>query len=681
MNEFRLDYCVTFRKVICTEIQYLTQSMQKLYILPYLLLIVIAGNSQPADFAICDSILSKNTLSLQDLDQLDSLLFSMNYYHSDTARSLYHRAISRAEANGFNQYAAHFEIWLADLLYEKFDPDSGLYYANHAAQRALEMDDSLTYARTANIRRLVYTSHNDFQTAFQICFEALGIFERHDDKVGRAITLRDIGSIKMQEGKYAEALEYCLKAVPGLEEVKHWYELTFTYQRLAIAYRNLGNFDLAHQFIQKSVHACRQLKGFRVEQGLAKKYWTRGYIFEAQEDLDHALMYYDSAKYFADNVGYPIDKWIYNSKGEIYLKKKNYAKALTEFESALQITTGMEKSQKAYDYYLPVYSNLIKAYEGLNQYQKANELMRLITNAKDSIFRLESEKQVAEIQTKYETDQKEALIKQLESDKIVQRRFLILGTILLTLLILLATLLLRNIRFRAAVNRTLNIQKKEIELKNSQNELLLREIHHRVKNNLQILSSLLSLQADYLNDENALNAILEGRNRVQSIAFIHQQLYSDENVTAVNMQEYLADLCGHLRDSFAGDQKAINISYDIQVKLFDVETAIPLGLIVNELVTNSIKYAFTDRSEGHIAVRLWENDHEQLCLHVSDDGGGVPALANADKYSSFGSDLIKVLSQKLKGEIKINSEKGYSTWITFDRYKLVDEPVLQQTRN
>ena len=150
--------------------------MQKLYILPYLLLIVIAGNSQPADFAICDSILSKNTLSLQDLDQLDSLLFSMNYYHSDTARSLYHRAISRAEANGFNQYAAHFEIWLADLLYEKFDPDSGLYYANHAAQRALEMDDSLTYASTANIRRLVYTSQNDFQTAFQICFEALRIF-------------------------------------------------------------------------------------------------------------------------------------------------------------------------------------------------------------------------------------------------------------------------------------------------------------------------------------------------------------------------------------------------------------------------------------------------------------------------------------------------------------------------
>lgn len=646
--------------------------MKKNYFLFYLLLIVLQGFAQSADYRYCDSILSKNILSLQDLDQLDSILFSMNYYQSDTARSLYRRAISKAEASRSNHYAAHFEIWLADLLYEKFDPDSGLYYANLAAQRALEMDDSLTFARTANIRRLVYTTQNDFQTAFQICFEALGIFERHDDKIGRAITLRDIGSIKMQEEKYAEALEYCLKAVPDLEEVEYWYELTFTYQRVAIAYRNLGSFDLAHQYIQKAMTACRQLMGFRVEQGLAKKYWTRGYIFEAQEDLDHALIYYDSAKYFADKVGYPIDKWIHNSKGEIYLKKKDFAEALSEFESALQITTGQEKSQRAYDYYLPIYSNLVEAYEGLNQYQKANELIRLITSAKDSIFRLESEKQVNELQTKYETVQKEALIKQLESDKIVQRRFLILGTILLMLLILLATLLLRNIRFRASINRTLKIQKQEIELKNSQNELLLREIHHRVKNNLQILSSLLSLQADYLKDENALSAILEGRNRVQSMAFIHQQLYSHDNVTAVNMQEYLSDLSGHLSDSFRDFEKDIEIIHDIRVRFFDVETAIPLGLIVNELVTNSIKYAFDGHRIGNIYIQLWKNEIEQLCLQVSDDGVGHSASKAMGESTSFGSDLIRILSKKLKGTITINRDRGYSTLITFERYKLID---------
>ena len=169
-----------------------------------------------------------------------------------------------------------------------------------------------------------------FKLPFKYVLRPCGFSERHDDQVGRAITLRDIGSIKMQEEKYAEALEYCLSSVADLKEVQHWYELTFTYQRVAIAYRNLGDFDLAHQFIQKSMYACRQLRGFRVEQGLAKKYWTRGYIFEAQEDLDHALIYYDSAKYFAGKVGYLIDKWIYNSKGEIYLKKKDFAAALTQ---------------------------------------------------------------------------------------------------------------------------------------------------------------------------------------------------------------------------------------------------------------------------------------------------------------------------------------------------------------
>jgi two-component sensor histidine kinase len=645
---------------------------QKFCILFFLLLVVIVGKSQSSDFDYCDSILSKRSLSQQDFQQLDTVLFSMNYYRSDTARLLYRRAISKAETNGFEDYAAHFEIWLADLVYELFEPDSALYYANQAAVRALEMGDSLMYARTANIRRNIYTAQNDFDTAFQICFEALGIFERYDDKVGRSITLRDIGSIMMQEEKYDEALEYCLKAVTDLEAVKYWYELTFTYQRVAIAYRNLGKFDLAHQYIRKAMHACRQLDGFRIEQGLAKKYWTRGYIFEAQEDFDQALMYYDSAQTFARQVGYPIDKWVSNAKGEIYLNQKNYSDALLEFQGALEVKIGQEKAQKTYDYYLPIYSNLVETYEGLGRYEEANELLRRITSAKDSIFRLESEKQVAELQTKYETVQKEAQIRQLKSDKIVQRRFLLMGSILLILLLLLAALLWRTNRFRAAVNRTLNIQKKEIEAKNEQNELLLREIHHRVKNNLQILSSLLNLQADYIKDESALSAITEGRNRVQSMAFIHQQLYSIDNVTAVNMQTYLADLCSHLSDSFSTEQKAIQISFDISVNLFDVETAIPLGLIVNELVTNSIKYAFKESEEGHIEVKLWKNDQEQLCLLVSDDGQGMNASEIERNEHSFGSDLIKILSQKLKGKIEIRSDQGYATLITFDRYQLVE---------
>lgn len=269
------------------------------------------------------------------------------------------------------------------------------------------------------------------------------------------------------------------------------------------------------------------------------------------------------------------------------------------------------------------------------------------------------------------------MINQLELEKAVQFRFLILGGIFSVFLTLLAFMLWRNIRFRMTVNRTLHLQKEEIEEKNSQNELLLREIHHRVKNNLQILSSLLSLQADYSKDPNALSAINEGRNRVQSMAFIHQQLYTKENVTSVNMQMYLADLCSHLSDSYSACEKEILISYDLEVLFLDVETAIPLGLIVNELVTNSIKYAFNDREEGHINVKIWINEDSQLCLLVEDNGSGISQAPEESQTTSFGSDLIRVLSKKLRGRIKVRQNQGYSTKIVFERYtKLTTEKVI-----
>jgi two-component sensor histidine kinase len=263
------------------------------------------------------------------------------------------------------------------------------------------------------------------------------------------------------------------------------------------------------------------------------------------------------------------------------------------------------------------------------------------------------------MKSKYESDNKDQLIARQQ----VERKY---GFALFFAACLLAIMFFWRYQQKRKLNEILDQRNKE-------KDFLLQEIHHRVKNNLQILSSLLNLQADYIKDESALNAITEGRNRVQSMAFIHQQLYSDNNVTAVNMKDYLADLCGHLSDSFSSDQKTIDISYDVQVEFFDVETAIPLGLIVNELITNSIKYAFNQRDSGFIKVTLWLNESGQLCLLVKDDGEGVTDTEDAGDMASFGTDLIKMLSQKLKGTIEVDSDAGYATTITFDRFKILEE--------
>jgi len=258
---------------------------------------------------------------------------------------------------------------------------------------------------------------------------------------------------------------------------------------------------------------------------------------------------------------------------------------------------------------------------------------------------------------KYETEKKEESIKNLNQQVKSQRTSLVLGggLLLFTLLGLF-------------IFKKLNSQ---LKVKNKENVILLKEIHHRVKNNLQILSSLLSLQADHLVDSSAIDAIQEGRNRVESMGLIHQRLYGDSGLSNVDMADYGNELCRHLEESFSSDKKRIKIVDNFQYGGMDVDFAIPLGLIINELVTNSMKYAFENRVEGTLHVSLLEKN-ERLVLNVTDDGNGKPSSEALKKSTSFGSKLITALNKKLKGKMFIDQTEGYSCTIEFLRYKKED---------
>ncbi len=606
---------------------------------------------------LCDSLLVKPSLTEKEFEQLNKMLFNLNYYESNNPVTLFRRAISQAIGSDQPKHAGILSRWFADMYYELGSLDTAGYYAENAADYLRQSEDELEYARTANVRRLLSTLKTDFSDAYAISFEALDIFEKHQDEVGKAITYRDIGSVKLQEEKYEEALDYCLRAVNPLVNGQNWYELTFTYQRIAIIYRNLGKFDLAHEAIQKAMHACRQLTGFRVNQGLLKNYWTRGYIYEASKDYDLAIAYYDSSKYFAELVNYDlVDKWILNSKGEIYLKQKNYLLALEQFNKAMDFISSHEMEQNSYDYFVPIYANLVKTYEGLGDYKMAHSMLKKVSSAKDSIFQLKSEKQVTELQTKYETAQKEATISELQKDKVVQQKFLLLGSIMLALLLLVAFILWRNNRFRSRMNDTLKKQKDEIEAKSNQNELLLKEIHHRVKNNLEIVSGLLTLQGAQVTDPDARAVMVASNNRVQAMGILHQKLYQGANLGAVEMKNYFMNLSEGILDSFDLDDR-VKIELAMDNLELDLDTAVPIGLIVNELLTNALKYAFPEESQGKICIKLEEVDQDNLMLEVADNGIGADLNASS-KGTGFGSQLVHLLTQQLRGSISQQVDNG-----------------------
>jgi len=200
----------------------------------------------------------------------------------------------------------------------------------------------------------------------------------------------------------------------------------------------------------------------------------------------------------------------------------------------------------------------------------------------------------------------------------------------------------------------------EEHLKSSlkEKEVLLKEIHHRVKNNLQIISSLLNLQSGYIQDPQAGEMFKESRNRVKSMALIHERLYQSKDLARIDFTEYVRNLTTHLFRSYGVNARAVGLQIDVGNILLDIDTAIPCGLIINELVTNSLKYAFSSDVGGEIRIGLQPENDGRLALSVSDNGAGLPPDFDFQKTESLGLQLVNTLTDQLQGQIQIEREGG-----------------------
>ncbi|UPY77468.1 PAS domain S-box protein [Leptospira weilii] len=222
-----------------------------------------------------------------------------------------------------------------------------------------------------------------------------------------------------------------------------------------------------------------------------------------------------------------------------------------------------------------------------------------------------------------------------------------------------ATQIIRDITERKSDEEKL---KKTLEEK----EVMLKEIHHRVKNNLQVVASLLGLQAEYSQNEKISRILKECERRIQSMALIHKELYQSENITKIDFCDYLNTLLISLLHSF-GKEKKVEFNVSSNPNFVSIETAIPLGLIVNELVTNSLKYAFLNESEGQISVKL-RLDMGESVLEVGDNGIGMPEKFDLDKSESLGLRLVEILSKQLRGKFVLlpaGEERGTKFQIRF----------------
>ena len=203
-------------------------------------------------------------------------------------------------------------------------------------------------------------------------------------------------------------------------------------------------------------------------------------------------------------------------------------------------------------------------------------------------------------------------------------------------------------------------------------EMLLQEIHHRVKNNLQVISSLLRLQSRYINDQKSIDIFKETQNRVRSIAILHEKLYQLDDLAKIRFDEYVKILAEDLLYFYELDKSNIKMNIDVEEISLNIETAIPCGLIIDEMVANSLKYAFPDNRIGEIKIELYSIDNDRYHMIVSDNGVGFSEDIDPEKTDTFGMQLIKYLTKQLKATIELDKNNGTTYKLMFNELEYRD---------
>ena len=208
----------------------------------------------------------------------------------------------------------------------------------------------------------------------------------------------------------------------------------------------------------------------------------------------------------------------------------------------------------------------------------------------------------------------------------------------------------------------------QIKASLQEKEILLKEVHHRVKNNLSIVASLLEFQADYLDDPKAIQGLIDSQNRIQSMALVHERLYQSEDLGKINFKDYLQSLLDQLVTSFNLQLRQIQIQFESEEIFLNIETVTPCGIIINELVSNIFKHAFPEQQDAKIWISATQNSLENLdliTLTVQDNGVGLPPDLDIHNADSLGLQLVSLLTKQLEGNLKVSCHQETVFELTF----------------
>ncbi|MBS1496971.1 MAG: tetratricopeptide repeat protein [Bacteroidetes bacterium] len=527
--------------------------------------------------------------------------------------------------------------------------DTALYFFNKAMDGYVAVKNTKGQATTAFKMAWVYKKKGENEKALEKDLAALKLVESINDKQGICDALTRVSTDLTLQERLKEAEDYAQKAIAVAEQNQLDGEKFYVYF-------NAGNVAIASAKFQQALDYYNQTLAIAKKQNLgpfneADITNSRGNALKKLGRYAEALQDYKTCNALGKQSNYPmaVSASIANI-GEVNLLMGNYKEALPyQLE-----TVRMQEADSDMTNLVENYDHVSKIYEKLGDYKNALLYKQKAYSLHDSIASIASDAAMSKLLTQYETKKKEATITAQQSQISQQKKiqWLTIGTTALFAVLLLFSFI--SYRNRSKSNRLL-------AAKNNENELLLKEIHHRVKNNLEVVSSLLALQSAQIDDPNTKEAMLEGQNRVHSIGIVHQKLYQGTSLGAIEMKDYFLNLSESILDSFGAD-KRVKIELAMEKLDIDIDTAVPLGLIVNELLTNTIKYAFPQGQNGNVKIKLEKQLGGNLRLEVSDNGVGKGEIIQG---SGFGGQLITLLTKQLGGKMTEEINNGTHTYFDF----------------
>ncbi|ELR68386.1 hypothetical protein C900_00418 [Fulvivirga imtechensis AK7] len=490
-----------------------------------------------------------------------------------------------------------------------------LYKAAHQLESCCE-DHSLwldNYFSCYTTIASVYRSTNDHLKAEEYYFkldDRLKDMDAKNAKILEARNLNNLGNLYLTTGNHKSAKTYFTRSLELNRALQNRGSMGLTLSNLGIIEIDLYNYKEAENNLLEAL-AIKEEAGSK--KSMVYTLNQLGRLYVALDQPQKATGYLQRAEIITREIG-TLDLMVEN----------------LEFRIALLKLSGPDSKLSAlYDEYISL---------------------------KDSLMNKEKVEKLAEMQVRYETEKKQQEISILEQDKELQQAAIELRqawivVLLIGLLFIAATVILVYQRLKRE-----NRNKRKIET-------LMKEVQHRIKNNLQILSSLLSLQTRTLEDAKAIAAIKSGESRINAMALIHQKINSSQQYTQLNIRDYINDIIEYLRQAYGLEAYKQQVQADVVDAELDVDLVIPLGLITNELVSNAFKYTFPRQKAPQLLIHISFIEYKKLQLVVKDNGPGFSENGTSLRTGSLGLQIVDTLVKQLKATISRDAGDGFATII------------------